>query len=64
MVFPIASMFSSSVARGVSSTASSPSAAASRRNASMKCDVYSRSATPAFCDSAMMRSSTSVKFIT
>ncbi len=60
----IARRLASSVARGISSGRSSPSVAASSRNAAMNWSVYSRSGTPAFCDSAIVRSSTSVKFIT
>ena len=60
----IATRFSWSVARGVSSGGSSPSAAASSRKASMKRVVYSRRGTPAFCDSAIVLSSTSVKLVT
>ena len=37
---------------------------ASSRNAAMYWSVYSRRGMPAFCDSTMVRSSTSVKFIT
>ncbi len=60
----MARRFASSVARGFSSTGSSPSAAASSRNAPMNWSVYSRSGICAFCAPTIVRSSTSVKFIT
>jgi hypothetical protein len=64
IISTIARRFGSSVARGISSGVSSPSAAASSRKASMYWFVYSRSGSPAFCAPAIVRSSTSVKFIT
>jgi len=64
MTSVIARRFASSVARGVSSTSSSPSVRASSRNAAMNWSVYSRSGMPALWAPAMVRSSTSVKFIT